>query len=119
MLLDQEIDRNLDEIDLSDSESEINEVELMRQKLANKGSLNKEVGDILTEAGVEPSPQSNKIKNACDWLLNRNKSLTKQYVECIKNDLALEDELNKAKPSNLDDYADTSLEQPSYMDPED
>jgi hypothetical protein len=119
--IEDHLQSSINNIDWDDPESEITEVELIEQKVANRNTINRKIGNILTERGFEADQKTGLMKNASAWLLGRNKSLTKQYVECVKNDLELEKELNKRTESSslLDDFADPSLEQPSHMDPED
>ena len=119
--LENHLQSSINNIDWDEPKAEITEVELIEQKVANRNAINRKIGDILTQCGHESDQKTNLMRNASAWLLGRNKSLTKQYVECVKNDLELEKELNKKKESSslLDDFADPSLEQPSHMDPED
>lgn len=119
--IESHLQSRLDNIDWNDPKGEITEVELIEQKVANRNTINRKIGDILVDRGFEADQETNLMKNASTWLLGRNKSLTKQYVDCIKNDLELEKELNKKSQTSslLDDFADPSLEQPSHMDPED
>ena len=81
------------------------------------------IGDVLNQQGEELDKCVGLLARAQEFLLARNKSLTKQYAETIKTNLEFDKEIVKAKSeqkgSLVKDYADVNLEQPSYMDPED
>jgi hypothetical protein len=114
------LNRRLDGIDLNNPESEIEEVELMRMKLENKAKLNDKVDSAISESNPLRDNTTLLFKACQAFGINRNKYLTKEYISNIKEGKAIEEAKNKLNSGSLiDDYANPSLEQPSYMDPED
>lgn len=118
--LDKYFQSRLEDIDHTDPSSEITEVELLEQKLANRGKLNEKINDVLVREGQTLDSKVGVLKSVQAFLLGRNKSITKSYVENIKTDLEFDKQIDKSNQGSLiDDYANPNLEQPSYMDPED
>lgn len=63
--LENHLQSRIDNIDWDDPKSEITEVELIEQKVANRGTINRKIGDILAEErGFEADQKTNLMKNA-------------------------------------------------------
>lgn len=78
---------------------------------------NNTVTDILSSKNALDD-EAKRLTAANQFLVDRNANWWNRYERLKMNDVFLEKEINKTR-SLIDDYANPSLEQPSYMDPED
>jgi hypothetical protein len=62
--VDRYLKERLDNVDLDQPYSEITEVELIAQKIANRAAINTKIGNILKEQGIEPDQKTKQMQNA-------------------------------------------------------
>ena len=94
-------------------------MQLLQEKAENRQDFEAKVGLAIAQNGVQVDDSTIKHQKAAEWLVDRGKSINDNYVDGVRCDLAIKEQKALLARSIIDDYADVSLEQPSYMDPED
>ena len=106
-----------DSIDPNVLPDQLEGFDINHEDLKIKSEFIKNLHHIAGNLDRPLGPRSASIStwlNANDFILKRNKSLTDQLVRKTEDEIEI-----KNQSSLLDDYANPSLEQPSYMDPDD
>lgn len=129
--LHDKLRNTIDNLDMDDPRTEITELRNLYTILANKVRLNKSIRDILVANGESVSPEMVRADSDQNASLAENKILTNKMLGHVRADEAIFQELSKKPIQSIDqiralksgslveDYANPSLEMPSYMDPED
>jgi hypothetical protein len=123
ILIDMRIDEQIDSLAQNEgmaqneATAQVTGLEINHVDIQNKGQtahlLNVIAGDLQRPVGLRSFPISTWLSSNV-YILKRNTMLTQDLI--AKTQIGVEIEKQK---SLLDDYADTSLEQPSHMDSDD
>jgi hypothetical protein len=109
----------INSLDINDPLTEPTEIRLDRIKLENDVETSRRIGNILSQVAGNLGPEHDRLKRIREFLVNRNSMLTEQHIDHVNTGLELERLIENNSGSLVEDYANTSAEMPSYMDPED
>lgn len=114
------INQFINNLDIDDPSTEPTEIRLDRIKLEREVETSTKIGNILTHVVGDLGPDYNRLKRIREHLVNRNRILTEQHIDHVNTGLELDTLIeNNNRGSLIEDYANPSMEMPSYMDPED
>lgn len=116
------IDIFTESLDIEDATTEPTEMRLNRVNLENKIETSKRIGNMLSFTANDLGPEHKRLFELRENLSMANENLVNKHIDNVNVGIELEKEIKKEENrggSLIDDYADTSTEMPSYMDPED
>jgi hypothetical protein len=113
------INQFINSLDINNPITEPTEIRLDRIKLENDVETSRRIGNILSHVVGNLGPEHDRLKRIREFLVNRNSMLTEQHIDHVNTGLELERLIENNRGSLVEDYANTSTEMPSYMDPED
>jgi hypothetical protein len=114
------INQFIDSLDMNNPLTEPTEIRLDRVKLENEVETSRRIGNILSHVVGNLGPEHDRLKRIREFLINRNSMLTEQHIDHVNTGLEIEKSIEENNRGSLvEDYANTSTEMPSYMDPED
>ena len=106
-------------LDINNPVTEPTEIRLDREKLSNSSETTRKIGNLLDLVVGDLGRYYNTLTRSRDYLDSRNALLTEQHIDNINTGIEIDKEIEKNRGSLIDDYADTSTEMPSYIDPDD
>ena len=113
------INQFINSLNINNPVTEPTEIRLDRIKLENDVETSRRIGNILTQVMGDLGPEYNRLKAIREYLVSRNSILTEQHIDHVNTGLELDKLIENNRGSLVEDYANTSTEMPSYMDPED
>ena len=117
LINDRRIAARAENLDMNSLSDQMEGLDINHEDVKSKSETVKNWHHIAGNLDRPLGPRSVSISTwlkANDFILRRNKNLTDQQVRKVEEEMEI-----KRQRSLLDDYADPSLEQPSYMDPDD
>lgn len=109
----------INNLDINNPITEPTEIRLDRIKLENDVETSRRVGNLLNQVVGSLGPEHDRLKSIRELLVRRNNILTEQHIDHVNTGLEIDRLIENNSGSLVADYADTSAEMPSYMDPED
>lgn len=106
-------------LNIDDPNTEPLEMGLDGLKLEQKVITSIKIENIIKRTLGDFDPYYNWLTRLRQDGLNRNKMLREQHIENVKAGIELNRLIENSEGSLIDDFANTSTEMPSYMDPED
>lgn len=120
LLHNRSINNLVDSLDIDNPTTEPTETRLNRFKLEREIEASNIVENILQEVVRDLGPEYNRLKKVREYLDNRNNQLIEQHIDLVNKGIEIDRLIEKDNGGSLvEDYADTSAEMPSYMNPED
>ena len=113
------IDQATQGLNIDDPTTEPFEMQLGGLKIEQRVITSRKVENIITRTLGDFDSYYNWLKRLRENALDRNKILREQHIDHVKTGIELNKLIENSQGSLIDDYADTSTEMPSYMDPED
>lgn len=115
----QQLTQATNTLDIDDPSTELLEMRFDRLKIESKTASSIKVENIIKAVLGDFGPHYNWLKELREQSNDRNRMLIDQHVDNVKAGLELDNLIENSRDSLIDDYANTSTEMPSYMDPED
>jgi hypothetical protein len=109
----------INSLDINNPVTEPTEIRLDRIKLENDVETSRRIGNILSQVVGNLGSEHDRLKRIREFLVSRNSMLTEQHIDHVNTGLELDKLIENNRGSLVEDYANTSTEMPSYMDPED
>ena len=109
----------IDTLDIEDATTEPTEILLDSHKLVNEVETSRGIGRLFEHYVGDMGSEYRRMVKARDFLLARNKMLSEEHIDHVNTGIAIEKLIEESKGSLIADFANTSTEMPSYMDPED
>lgn len=115
---DRRIEQQANNIDPDNPVDQLDGFRINHEDLSNKSDT---IGRLHDIGGRLDRPLGPCSKSIYTWLQAKNLVVLRnaRLTDDLVNKTKVQIEIEKEKRSLLDDYANPSLEQPSYMDPED
>lgn len=116
----KEINEFINSLDIDNPITEPTEIRLDRIKLEKSLQSTERLTNLFESVVGDLGQDYEKLKGAKNFLNGRNEELTEKHVSNINTGIEIDKAISKNEGGSLiDDYADTSTEMQSYINPED
>lgn len=112
------IQDEINKLPIEGAKSEITETHLNRSNTNAWTECNSKIRDILGSKVDDLGQNYKELVEKRDALDETSKSLTDNHLQLLNKDIEIEN-LIESRGSLVEDFADTSVDMPSYTDPED